>query len=435
MQVLEAKENGFKETPIGTIPNEWDQVRLGDIFDIQQGRAMSAERRSKNPKYPFLRTINVLWGKVDLTTLDQMYFSDEELEKLRLKKDDLLVCEGGEIGRTAIWKGEIDSCYHQNHVYRLRKKLGEIWPEFYMYWMQVAFLQLGLYAGEAIRTTIPNLSRGRLQTFIMPKPPFPEQQKIAIVLSKIQRAIEQQDKIIETTRNLKKSLMKKLFTEGIGHTEFKETEIGQIPKSWEVVKLGGKADFQYGHTASAISEAVGPKFLRITDIKDDGKISWEDVPYCKIEDEDYQKYKLHEGDILVARIGATTGKTCIIKNSPDAIFGSYLIRITINKKEILPEYVYFFTTTPIYWTQINANKEGKLKKGVSASFLKTLLIPITSTVEQQEIAHALRTIDNKIEAEQKRKSTLQQLFKTMLHKLMTGEIRVKDLDLEVQHVH
>lgn len=261
-------------------------------------------------------------------------------------------------------------------------------------------------------------------------PPILEQQKIARVLGKIQQATEQQDKIIEATKNLKKSLMQKLFTEGIGRTEFKETEIGQIPKNWEVVRLGNVGDFQYGYTASAKEKPVGPKFLRITDIKSEARIFWGEVPYCTIKENELSKYKLVDGDILVARIGATTGKTCIIKNSPEAVFASYLIRFQVKRSDdALPLFLYYFTNSPIYWDQINANKEGKLKKGVSASFLKVLRIPLPSLPEQQQIAHILSTVDKKIEAEEKRKATPKELFKTMLNKLMTGEIRLKEIEL------
>jgi len=112
-----------------------------------------------------------------------------------------------------------------------------------------------------------------------------------------------------------------------------------------------------------------------------------------------------------------------------ADFGSYLIRILLDKDDCCPEYVYYFTNTSTYWSKINANKEGKLKKGVSASFLKTLLIPLPPLPEQEEIARLLNTVDKKINVEERKKVTLQELFRTTLHKLMTGEIRLKDVEV------
>ena len=211
-----------KETEIGLIPKNWEVVRLEEMFDMQQGKAMSPKSRLGISPHPFLRTINILWGNVDLSILDHMDFTDEEMTKLCLQPDDLLVCEGGEIGRTAMWRGEIEVCGYQNHIHRLRKQRQDICPEFYMYWMQAAFLIFGLYAGEEIRTTIPNLSRGRLKSFLIPKPPFSEQQEIAHILSTVDKKIEVEEKRKATLKELFRTTLHKLMA---GEIRLKDMEI------------------------------------------------------------------------------------------------------------------------------------------------------------------------------------------------------------------
>ena len=304
-----------------------------------------------------------------------------------------------------------------------------------MYWMQAAWLLLGLYGGTGNKTTIPNLSQSRLKSFALPVPPIHQQKAIARVLSTIQKAIEAQDKIIAAARETKKSLMRHLFTYGpvpIADAEkvpLKETEIGPVPEHWEVVRLGdvtGRPD--YGYTATASSEIIGPKFLRITDIQDGG-VNWVSVPYCACSPEAEERYRLQSGDILFARIGATTGKTYLIEDSsPPSIFASYLIRVRC-KSSLLPAYLGQFTSTEHYWNQINASKGGRLKQGINIPVLKGLLVPFPSLPEQEWIAHMLFSADRKIEAEEKVKASLQSLFKTMLHQLMTGKVRVKDLEV------
>ena len=180
----------------------------------------------------------------------------------------------------------------------------------------------------------------------------------------------------------------------------------------------------------ASSKKIGPKFLRITDIDLTGsKIKWADVPYCKISDKDYLKYKLIDEDILFTRIGATTGKTCIVKSPPESVFASYLIRFKVDLEKALPFFIYHFTTNKGYWNQINASKEGKLKKGVSSSQLKIFQIPLPALPTQQKIASILSAIDAKIEAEENKKKALEELFKSLLHNLMTAKIRVNQLEV------
>ncbi|MBX6753674.1 MAG: restriction endonuclease subunit S [Thermorudis peleae] len=170
--------------PGADLPPGWRWVRLGDIFEIQQGASMSPRRRQAISTLPFLRARNIQWGMILLEHVDQMAFSDEEVEKLRLQPGDLLVCEGGEVGRTAIWRGELSLCLYQNHIHRLRL-CGEGVPEFYMYWMMAAYRVFNAYTGRESRTAIPNLSRGRLSTFVVPFPPVDEQRRIVSYLNQV----------------------------------------------------------------------------------------------------------------------------------------------------------------------------------------------------------------------------------------------------------
>ncbi len=194
---------GFRMTELGTLPEEWRVVRLGDLFDIKQGKALSSKKHAADgQRRPFLRTANVLWGQLNLRTLDSMEFSPAEEARLTLLPGDLLTCEGGDIGRTAIWQGELAQCYFQNHLHRLRVKRLYVDPQFFMYWLQAAFQILQPYKGEGNRTTIPNLSGSRLAAFPVPLPPLPEQSAIAHVLSTVQQAKEVTEAVIAATREL-----------------------------------------------------------------------------------------------------------------------------------------------------------------------------------------------------------------------------------------
>ncbi len=316
---------------------------------------------------------------------------------------------------------------------------GPCWPSdttLYLKWkrpVDVAYIFYYLKAhklsGKHAQTTLPSLQRQDVLGLSVTLPPLHEQRAIARVLSTVQRAREATEAVIAATRELKRSLMRHLFTYGpvpvqeAERVPLKETEIGPVPEHWEVVRLGDVCEKpQYGLTASAVREPVGPRFLRITDIQDE-RVDWSSVPYCQRSPKDHQ-YTIQAGDILVARIGATTGKSYLVRECPyEAVFASYLIRLRC-KALLLPEMLSRLMQTDLYWRQIDIAKGGRLKLGVNIPVLRNLLIGLPPLEEQQRIVDCLSAVDRKLYAEENRKQALDALFRSLLHYLMTGKMRV-----------
>jgi type I restriction enzyme S subunit len=170
--------------------------------------------------------------------------------------------------------------------------------------------------------------------------------------------------------------------------------------SWKFERLERHCDKpQYGFTASATENNAGSKFLRITDIQDNG-VNWESVPYCELGNTKKENYLLKRDDIVVARIGATTGKAFLIGECPEAVFASYLIRIR-TKPTLLPEFLSFYFQSEQYWQHIDQNKGGRLKGGVNIPILQNLLVPLPPLSEQKAIAKILQTIQQAKEARQR----------------------------------
>lgn len=187
-----------------------------------------------------------------------------------------------------------------------------------------------------------------------------------------------------------------------------------LPANWRTVRLGEHCHKpEYGLTTSATSIPSAPKFLRITDIQEEG-VNWDAVPYCESTEDLRESQKLLPGDVVIARIGATTGKAYVIRQCPDAVFASYLIRVR-TKPELLPEFLGFYLQTEDYWKQIDQNKGGRLKGGVNIPILQNLTLPLPTLSEQHAIARALRTVQEAREArrqelqlERERKAALMQ---------------------------
>ncbi len=254
-------------------------------------------------------------------------------------------------------------------------------------------------------------------------PPLPEQRAIAGVLAKIQAAVEVREKIVAALKELKAETMAKLFREGLRGESPKQTDIGEIPESWKVVPLGSCCEKpRYGYTESARHDPVGPKFLRITDIADYW-VDWDSVPYCVCPEPAVEEFQLRPGDLVFARIGATTGKSYLITECPKAVFASYLIRLRA-KPGLDPGYLSCFFESEAYWTQVRANKGNNLKGGMSASVLSKLLFPLPHLDEQKEIAGVLKGVEGQITSAVKKRDTVKSLFASMLHLLMTGQVRV-----------
>jgi type I restriction enzyme S subunit len=164
---------------------------------------------------------------------------------------------------------------------------------------------------------------------------------------------------------------------------------GHAQTAWKTVRLGEICErIDYGFTASADYSVKEPRFLRITDIQN-GNVNWDAVPGCRISASEIAQNRLRDGDIVFARTGATTGKSFLLENPPNAVFASYLIRLRA-RREVDPHYMALYFQTHDYWTQIRAGARGGAQPNFNASMLACLRIPICPLDAQRRIAARLR---------------------------------------------
>ncbi|MGH7604305.1 MAG: restriction endonuclease subunit S [Gemmatimonadaceae bacterium] len=211
------------------INNEWPLRSLGDLFEIRAGKTMSAAARAGTLKTPFLRTSNVLWDEIDLSSVDEMFIPPHELPARLLRPGDLLVCEGGEIGRSAVWEGQVEVMAFQNHIHCLRPKANDVLPRFYVFFLQSAFTQLGIFEGAGNKTTIPNLSRTRLANLLVPHPPLDVQQRVTSSLSLIREGVRVHERTSHLFDRLFQSVLRKLITGEIPGRSLDLEELSDLP--------------------------------------------------------------------------------------------------------------------------------------------------------------------------------------------------------------
>ena len=311
----------------------------------------------------------------------------------------------------------------------LRPNPAIIHPDFLYFVMQLDDVMDGIAAMQT-GASYPAVRDTDILNQAIPLPSLSDQQEIATALNLVRSAVLGQKKFEVAAINLKRSAMRMLFTLGLRGETQKETEIGLVPESWDIRLLRDFAERpEYGYTASASSEPIGPRLLRITDIQD-GAVDWNSVPYCDCDYNIKRSKALKTDDIVVARIGATTGKSFIISKCPEAVFASYLIRLRTNRNIVTPPYLYHYMQTEPYWRHIDFHKGGRLKGGVNIPVLESLPVPLPSLAEQYEVVAILRAIDRKIDLHRRKRAVLEDLFKALLHKLMTGNIQTDELNLE-----
>ena len=184
---------------IGQIPAHWQVEKIKGVADIVLGKMLQSTEKDGYVLRPYLRAQNIRREKVDVTDVNEMWFSPNEISQYRLKKDDILVSEGGEVGRAAMWHEELEECYIQNSVNRLRVNRKKILPEYLLYVLE-SYGQAKVFQNTVNRVSIAHLTREKLKEYAIPLPPLDEQQEI---VANIQRRLS---KIDEADATLQKSI-------------------------------------------------------------------------------------------------------------------------------------------------------------------------------------------------------------------------------------
>ena len=442
---------GMKQTEIGFIPNEWDALQFGEIFEIVKSFPFS--RNKLISEETSTKVQNIHYGDIHSKfTNNHLDFENENVPYIIgdfltdwhnqfLKNGDIVIADVSEdlidIGKCIevknITNRKVLGGLH-TIVARDRKKI--ITEGFGAYIFQHPEVRKELRS-IATGMSVYGISKGNLNKLHIPIPPLPEQRKIAYVLSTVQKAIEQQDKLIRTTTELKKALMQKLFTEGTKGEKQKLTEIGLVPESWEVVELGRYAFIENGYAFKSEDYIkTGIPLIRISNvshgffINNDNKYLPEE--YLRI----YEKFSLKKGDLIISLTRPVTSgglKYCFVEEKDlPALLNQRVGRFQIKKEERLSKDFLFHLVFSNYFVGELFKLFGSSSQqpNVSPSQLESFKVPIPLIDEQKEIANFLFLLFNKSRKAEEKKQVLSDLFKTLLHELMTGQRRVNEIEFE-----
>lgn len=402
------------------VPENWVWVRLGTIAEIVTGGTPS----KKHPEYyggnfPFYKPSDLDQGRL---TYDASEYLSEEGKKVSriIPKNSTAVCCIGSIGKCGYLMCEGTTNQQINSAI---PKINSLCMYYYL--CTENFVQNLLSMASA--TTIAIVNKSKMESCAFPLPPLPEQQRIVErieeLFAKIDEAKERLQEAVDSFAVRKAAILHKAFTGEL--TKQWRRENGVSDESWEESNFGKFTVSQYGYTEKAHWEKIGPKFLRITDIQDN-KVDWDEVPWCPIDEDGMKQYAVEIGDIMIARTGATTGKSYLICDDVEAVFASFLIRLKVVNKNLDYNYLYGYMQSEDYWRQITDFSSGIAQPGLNASKLKQIKFKCPTLPEQHEI---VRLIDDLLARERKAQQATEQALasidlmkKSILARAFRGEL-------------
>ncbi|QIA00919.1 restriction endonuclease subunit S [Pseudomonas fluorescens] len=403
---------GYKQTEVGLIPESWSVSTVGDEFHIQLGKMLDADKNVGISK-PFLGNRAVQWGRIDVADIGLIKLAPSDLQRFRLRHGDLLVCEGGEVGRSAIWRQSLDECYYQKALHRLRSKKG----------FNITFMQniLYKYSSEGFlhnyvtQTSIAHLPKDKFQTIPIPVPPLVEQQAIAEALSDADTLIESLCQLLTKKRQIKQGLMQELLTGKRRLPGF----IGE----WKLKRLDELASIQRGASPRPIDspiwfdESSRTGWVRISDVTQACMFLEETTQ--RLSRKGIQNSRPVAEHSLIMSICATVGRPVITKIKT-CIHDGFVVFDDLLVDQYFLYYVLCFIEED--WSR---HGQTGSQMNLNTGLINSTAVLVPPTIEEQiSVSRSLFEMDNEINTLETQLKKARQLKQGMMQELLTGRIRL-----------
>jgi type I restriction enzyme S subunit len=373
------------------IPENWNEIQLSDVAEIRYGKA--------TPKtvgeVPVIGSGGIFGG------------TSEHLSE----GPTLVIGRKGTAGK--VWLVE-RPCWPSDTTFYLQWKIDTIHPRFLYY-----FFQQYPLSGEHARTTLPSLQRDMLENYSIHLPPFPEQLAIARALNAVQKAKEMRARVLAFERERKAALMGYLFTDGVKN---------EGSAAWSLVQLGTLIAFgpQNGIYKPSDEYGTGTPIIRIDDFDEDGRLTSPSTQRVRLAPQDIRAYSLAPKDLLINRVNSLShlGKTLLVLQLAEpTVFESNMMRLRLDESLAVPEYVAYFLLTE----GVKSYVRGRAKRAVAQSSInqgdvRSIPVPLPTFTKQNEVVSILSACDRQIECLERETSVLDELFRALLEKLMTGQL-------------
>jgi type I restriction enzyme, S subunit len=409
------------DTPI---PIDWEVVTVGNIGQYINGYPFKPQDWG-NSGLPIIRIQNL-----NDPSKRYNYYSGKIDDKYLIHKGDILISWSASLG-TYLWN--LGDAWVNQHIFKAIPDESKINRDFF-YWAMIYTIER--IAKNARGSTMHHVTGKEFKQSELAVPLIrSEQRRIAFVLATVQNAIEQQNELIALTRELKASLMYKLFSEGLRGEKQKNTEIGLIPVSWNVMELGKTVEYiDYGYSAPIpkTEPENGIKIVSTADINKDGEILYWKVRLTNAPQQTIKRLTLKDGDVLFnwRNSAELIGKTGVFEQQTQShIFASFILRIRCDEEKTHNNFLKYLLNH--YRQQgifVKLSRRAVNQANYNRNEISLLKIPFPEYEEQCEIAKNIIVVENKILLHESKKKLLEDLFRTLLHQLMTAQIRVNDIE-------
>jgi type I restriction enzyme S subunit len=424
----------MEEIKIDNLPADWTIESLVDIvetIDYGVSQAIPKVQTIEGVKIVSTADIN-RQGQLLYQKIRRINVPKKTIERITLKDGDVLFNWRNSldlIGKTAVFHEQDEPHIFASFILRIRCD-EEITHNYFLKYLLNYYRENNVFVQLARRAVNQaNYNKNEIGVLKVPFPKVKEQRKIAYVLNNLRKAIEQQDKLIKTTTELKEALMQKLFTEGTKGEKQKQTEIGLVPESWEIMTIGQLGKCITGTTPKTAVEEYWNKsdydFIAPADIGNtkyvydsEKKISTEGLNVSRV---------LPKDSVMCVCIGSSIGKVGLTYKDNSAT--NQQINSIVSNELFNPIFVYYMMVQHSdHWR--SHSTFGPVPILNKSQFEKIKIAVTRDLQEQNEIANSLSTLDTKIEFHQKKRQILNDLFKTLLHELMTGQRRVHEVEFK-----
>ena len=403
------------------VPEGWDNLKLGDLTSVITKGTTPKSYCSKGVNFVKVESVSnnatlipSKFAHINLATHDNQ-------KRSQLEDGDILFSIAGSLGRLAlVMKQHLPANTNQAlAIIRLIKE--SIDTGFCIQQLNGEAVQLELKNLQTVGAQ-PNLSLQQVSNILLSTPPLPEQQKIATILTSVDEVIEKTEEQISKLQDLKKGMMQELLTNGIGHTEFKDSPVGRVPKGWGINVLSKVVDVIDSLHSTPTFSAEGYPMVRVSDIKI-GKIKLDATK--RVDAEVFKqfigKYQPKIDDVLMSRVGSY-GVCSYVDTNKEFCIGQNTV--VINPQSIDSKFLYYQLCSSLTQNQIENEVAGSGYKSLSLASIRNLVTVLPCKDEQERIGKILWSMDDVIERKQRKLSNNKNIKKALMQYLLTGKVRV-----------